>query len=500
MRLRVSGRSSDLSRIQIHQVANAFRAAVPDIEITPNFRESLGDRMQQDPLWSMPDKGVFTEDFVEDLREGRTDLVVHSWKDLPTEPRSWTRVAGTLPRADTRDVLLVRRDLWQSVEPGSRISVLSSSPRRAHNLTPFLSWALPVQRLDVEFFPVRGNVPTRIRKLIGGEHHALVVAKAALDRLLSSTADEFASMREEVRQNLERCRWMILPLKENPTGAAQGALAMELATGGDSRIAAVVDSLNHEATFREATRERDILRSYGGGCHQKIGVTVLSRPYGTIVSLRGLTDAGETLDRFELESQRKTPRTSRDKVWLAGGAEDDRMRREPMGVAQPSGERDLWAARAEALPEEWTVDETRLVWSAGLKTWKRLAARSVWVNGSAEGLGEDEEPRADIIARRPIRWVKLTHDRAEAEGGMDRLATYRLISHGQPPDLSAFTHFFWTSGSRFLEAVERQPEILDGWHACGPGNSWKIIHERLGSGARLDVWLSREQWLNDVIE
>jgi len=196
VRLRVSGRSSDLSRIQIHQVASAFRTAVPDIEITSHFRESLGDKMQHDPLWSMPEKGVFTEDFVEDLRTGRTDLVVHSWKDLPTERAHGTRVVATLPRADTRDVLLVRRDRWRTVESGSKISILSSSPRRAHNLTPFLAWALPIQNLEIEFAPVRGNVPTRIRKLIEAEHHGLVVAKAALDRLLSSTAGEFASMRE----------------------------------------------------------------------------------------------------------------------------------------------------------------------------------------------------------------------------------------------------------------------------------------------------------------
>ncbi|MBW3670979.1 MAG: hydroxymethylbilane synthase, partial [Acidobacteria bacterium] len=171
MRLRVSGRSSDLSRIQIHQVASAFRSADPHIEIIPHFRESLGDRMQHDPLWAMPEKGVFTEDFVEDLREGRTDLVVHSWKDLPTEPRDGTEVVGTLPRADSRDVLLMRRALWAAVEPGATITILSSSPRRAHNLMPFFAWALPVQDLRVEFVPVRGNVPTRIRKLIEGEQH-----------------------------------------------------------------------------------------------------------------------------------------------------------------------------------------------------------------------------------------------------------------------------------------------------------------------------------------
>lgn len=500
MRLRVSGRSSDLSRIQIHQVANAFRAAAPGLDITSHFRESLGDKMQHDPLWSMPEKGVFTEDFALDLRAGRTDLVVHSWKDLPTAQTAGTAVVATLPRADPRDVLLVRRDLWQGVTPGSKVSILSSSPRRAHNLTPFLAWALPVRSLEIGFTPVRGNVPTRIRKLIEGEHHGLVVAKAALDRLLTSTAPEFASMRAEVRRNLDLCRWMILPSKENPTGAAQGALAMEIATAGDAEIAALAGSLNHETTFLEATREREILSSYGGGCHQKIGVTVLSRPYGTIVSLRGLTDAGEVLERFELEAERKTPRTTREHVWPLGTQDDDWMTREPLEVSQPDADAGFWVARAGALPASWTLDESRLVWTAGLKTWGRLAARGVWVHGSAEGLGEDEEPRAEVLANCATHWVKLTHDRAEAQQKLTRLATYRLVATGAPPDLSGYTHFFWTSGSRFLEAVERQPQLLDRWHACGPGNTWKIVRDRLGNDSRLDVWLSHEAWLKDVME
>lgn len=281
MRVRLSGRSSELSRIQMHQVADAIRAAAPSAEVAMNFRESLGDRMLDDPLWSMPEKGVFTEDFVEDLREGRTDVVVHSWKDLPTEPRIGTRVVATLPRADVRDVLLVRRDLWSSVKPGARITILSSSPRRAHNLGSFLPWALPVRDLAIEFVPVRGNVPTRLRKLHEGTHHGLVVAKAALDRLMLSD---------------DRCHWMILPISANPTGAAQGALAMEIADGCDPEIAALIAGLNDEVTFAEATREREILRSYGGGCHQKIGVTVLMRGSDQLVSLRGVTDDGTILE------------------------------------------------------------------------------------------------------------------------------------------------------------------------------------------------------------
>ena len=499
MRLRLSGRSSDLSRIQIHQVGDALRVANPAIEVFPLFRDSLGDRMQHDPLWAMPEKGVFTEDFVVDLRERKTDLVVHSWKDLPTEPRQGTRVTSTLRRADPRDVLLVRHDLWSRVSSGGTISVLSSSPRRAYNLGSFLLWALPVRDLEIEFVPVRGNVPTRVRKLVEGNHEGLVVAKAALDRLLGSSAEEFRSMREELRRHLERCHWMILPIRENPTGAAQGALAVEIASDCDPDVSRIASSLNHSDTFDEATREREILRSYGGGCHQKIGVTVLTRPYGTIVSVRGVTDAGEVLDRFELDRNRKTPRATRDKVWPLDRREGGWMRREALDIEQPADDSGYWVARAEALPANWDLDESRRVWTAGLETWRRLAERGVWVNGSAEGLGEDEDPRADLLDGRVVRWRKLTHDRAEAEQGLEHQATYRLLSNGAPPDLGEYTHFFWTSGSRFLEAASNQPQILGGWHGCGPGNTMKIIRERLGGEDRLDVWLSHEDWLKDVM-
>lgn len=316
MRVRLSGRASDLSRIQMHQVADAIRAAAPSAEVVMNFRESLGDRMLDDPLWSMPEKGVFTEDFVEDLRKGRTDVVVHSWKDLPTEPRVGTRVVATLPRADVRDVLLVRRDLWESVRRGARFTILSSSPRRAHNLGSFLSWALPIRDLAIEFVPVRGNVPTRLRKLHEGKHHGLVVAKAALDRLLTS------SVAEMVRDAVDRCHWMVLPISENPTGAAQGALAMEIADDCDPEIAALIKGLNDEATFAEATREREILRSYGGGCHQKIGVTVLTRGPEQLVSLRGVTDDGTILESPRWPEAESDLRIWRDLaeggVWVNG--------------------------------------------------------------------------------------------------------------------------------------------------------------------------------------
>src|SRR5467141_2150107 len=106
MHVTIASRRSDLARIQAYQVGEALATAHPQIEIKYSFHESVGDRNQNDPLWQMPEKGVFTQDFREGLLRGDFDLVVHSWKDLAIEEYLETEVAATLPRADARDLLL----------------------------------------------------------------------------------------------------------------------------------------------------------------------------------------------------------------------------------------------------------------------------------------------------------------------------------------------------------------------------------------------------------
>ena len=116
MRVTVASRRSDLARIQAYQVGETLRAAHPQIEINYSFHESLGDKNLNDPLWKMPEKGVFTQDFREGLLRGDFDLVVHSWKDLAIEDDPETEIVATLPRADQRGLLLVREDRWPIFE------------------------------------------------------------------------------------------------------------------------------------------------------------------------------------------------------------------------------------------------------------------------------------------------------------------------------------------------------------------------------------------------
>src|SRR5438876_6414022 len=217
MRVTIASRRSDLARIQAYQVGEALKTAHPQIEIDYSFHESLGDLNQNDPLWQMPEKGVFTQDFRAGLLRGDFDLVVHSWKDLAIEDDPDTEIAATLPRADARDLLLVPGSRWPEIERTGAMSILTSSPRRSYNLNSFLGTALPAQLRELNFVDVRGNVPTRVRKLFQLNADGLIVAKAAIDRLLEAEPGEFADTRAELRRVPSQCRWMVLPLSPNPS-------------------------------------------------------------------------------------------------------------------------------------------------------------------------------------------------------------------------------------------------------------------------------------------
>src|SRR5262249_19847472 len=216
MRVTIASRRSDLARIQAYQVGKALQSAHPQLEIKYSFHESLGDRNQHDPLWQRPEKGVFTQDFREGLLRHDFDLVVHSWKDLAIEEDPQTEIAATLPRADARDILLIREDRWPQIQSTGDVAILTSSPRRAYNLDSFLRVALPAKVRTLNFVNVRGNVPTRIRKLFQSDVDGLIVAKAAIDRLLEAEQTEFAITRAEVRKALTRSPWMLLPPSPNP--------------------------------------------------------------------------------------------------------------------------------------------------------------------------------------------------------------------------------------------------------------------------------------------
>lgn len=491
MRVRLLSRASALARLQTALVARALADAHPAVEIECGTRASAGDRDLTSPLWQLPDKGAFTADLSEALRRNQADIVVHSFKDLPIDLPPGTRIAGALPRADARDMLLVRRRAIH--EWPAHVSVLSSSPRRAWLLDVVLRSLLPWPVTSAEALPVRGNIETRVRRLVEGKAHALVVAKAALDRLLGF-GPPFEDEAARLRELLAQCRWMVLPMREFPWAPAQGAIAMEIADGRDD-LQALLSPVICEQTTRDVIAERGYLAAAGGGCHQALGAAVVTKPYGRVVSLRakGEGDASD-LARWMLEDAHHAwPRVTPDRIWPAPGHAVTVVRR-PIDAPPPDLDHGLWVARAEALPAHWRIDPETFVWAAGSETRRKLAARGIWVHGSADGLGDEERPAIDALAGRHVTWVRLTHAGVAAPNA---LSTY-VADPDLPDDLPERSHFYWMSGDVFARAIERWPSIRDGWHASGPGRTREAVLAKVADPRRTGVWLDRESWERDV--
>jgi hydroxymethylbilane synthase len=474
--MKISSRQSPLAQIQAYQVGAALQSVSPGIPIEYFFRQSLGDQNLNEPLWKIPEKGVFTEDFYLDLVDGKTDMVVHSWKDLPTETKEKTQIAATLPRADQRDLLLFKKSSFSR----SQVKIFSSSPRRTVNLKEFLPEVLPWNVSSVEFTSVRGNISTRVQKLLENpEIDGLIVAKAALDRLLSDA--KFPEAIEFLRAALLKLQWMVLPLSENPNAAAQGALAVEVARNNSS-VQQALDQINCKSSYLCAEKEREILKHYGGGCHLAIGVSVLQRPYGRIEIVKGLTPGGERVQSKTLFAKKARP------SGVAVSRLEFHSERHLLKAEIPPADA-YFISRAEALTD---AKPGSILWTAGLPTWKKLASMGHWVHGSAEGLGESENPQVEILAGSILKWAFLSHDEADfnPQDRKERVGTYHLDLSLRSQNLGDGKLWQWKSGSEFQLALEKFPALREHEHICGPGRSFEKISQLLGTAEKIYVELN----------
>ncbi len=492
MRLRVASRQSELAKIQAYTVGRALQKHFPELEIEYFFRESLGDKNQSDPLWKMPEKGVFTEDFVDGLKAGEFDCVVHSWKDLPTAPRDGLEIAATLEREDPRDVILFHPRVAKSPQA---MRILSSSPRRAYNLQSFLPEALPFPVKSLEFFPVRGNVQTRARKLFTEDADALVVAKAALDRLLHNPFEPTSAVRETLREQIRECLWMVMPVSENPPAAAQGALAIEIASHRED-LKALFSKLNSVNDFSDVQQERQILSGYGGGCHQKIGVHVKTHGFGRVLVLRGLTDQGEVLRRREIVSgdDNEGAKVPAELLWPQGAKDTCFTRVETTcDLEEIKKAPGLFVAKYSAWPKDLQRQPGQLVWTAGVESWKRLAKLGVWVNGCQESVGGAPSPSLfTLLGGQSLSWLTLTHEAAAEDAS--HVGTYRLVPKSVPSSVLERRYFFWKSASTFQEMVRQYPQIRERHHACGPGKTLSQLQKLLPPENPPSIFLDEESW------
>jgi hydroxymethylbilane synthase len=255
-RLKLGTRGSDLARTQSGTIAAALEKAGYDVELT--IIKTAGDQNTTALFGSIGAQGVFVREIEQALVERRIELAVHSFKDLPTQSPAELVVAAVPARIDPADLLLVRRtalargaDDWLPLKPDARVG--TASARRRVWLKHF--------RPDLAVEPLRGNVPTRVRKLVDGELDAIVLAAAGIERL---RADERigSALAELEAVRLDPTRFVPAP--------AQGALAVQCRRD-DAAVLQALKVIDHAPSHAAVTAERDALARAEGGCDVAFG-------------------------------------------------------------------------------------------------------------------------------------------------------------------------------------------------------------------------------------
>ncbi len=241
--LRIGSRGSLLALWQANFVRGrlfATRGASAEVVVI----KTSGDRAPQARIARLGLKGVFIKELEDALLDRRTDLAVHSMKDVPTEIPAGLAFPAVCKREDVRDCLIARDGLGlRDLPHGARVG--TSSLRRQSQLRH--------HRPDLDLHELRGNVDTRIRKLEQGDYDAIVLAKAGLDRLgWSGKISEVISPE------------VLLP------AAGQGALGIE-ARAGDHDVLELLAGLDDPETRTGIAAERALLAALEGGCQLPLG-------------------------------------------------------------------------------------------------------------------------------------------------------------------------------------------------------------------------------------
>jgi hydroxymethylbilane synthase len=298
-RIILGSRGSDLALAQARLVEQALRRAWPELDVTVEIIRTSGDEATKPAVIvdrNAGRKGLFTREIENELIVRRIDLAVHSAKDLPSQSEEELEIAGVLPRANTEDVLITKNGVGlTNLATGATIA--TGSIRRQRQL----AWHRP----DLQVVALRGNVPTRLRKLHENESwNGIVLARAGLERLgIEIVGQTLRLPTGQPKQSPYKAE--ILSADDFVSAGGQGIIALQVRRD-DRRAQRLVEAVDDRVTHLCLRAEREFLRLLNGDCDSPVGA------YARI------EDAELTLRAQVFETDKSAPR-----VGTAAGATED---------------------------------------------------------------------------------------------------------------------------------------------------------------------------------
>lgn len=248
--IRIGTRGSSLALKQTEYIEKLISQAVPNLCIKRVVIKTQGDRDQKSSLTQIGGQGVFTKTIEEALLKDKIDVAVHSLKDLPSKMPPELELAAVPPRGPVEDVLVtLEGKTLDQLPPGARLA--TGSLRRRCQL-----WRL---RPDLQIEDLRGNIPTRLRKLHQQSLEGIIMARAAL-----------------VRLNITKYPYQIFHPQILIPAVGQGALGIQIRKN-EPCLKRILNKINHPASFLCITAERSLLRSLDSGCQFPVGAHAFIR-------------------------------------------------------------------------------------------------------------------------------------------------------------------------------------------------------------------------------
>lgn len=392
--LRLGTRTSQLALWQTNHVIAQLQAHWPQLQCELIHMVTQGDRRLDRPLPEIGGKGLFTAELEEALRQGEIDLAVHSLKDLPVESPPDLAIGAILSREDTRDVL-VAREGWTlaTLPPGAVVG--TSSLRRQSQLL--------AARPDLEVRSIRGNVETRLRKVMSGEYHAAVMAGAGLLRL---------GLTEQITE------WLSPDLMLPAPG--QGALAVQC-RADDPAVHAILNPIHDPYAAATTIAERQLLWRLGGGCSAPIGAR--AEVHGEQITLSARVASVDGHHLFDAS---------------ASGADPQVVAQEVADALLAKGARS--ALNREARPSGGVLAGKRIVITRPIQKEDR---QSEDLAAQLRNLG------AEPIVVPSIALVP-SEDTSALQAALGELGTYEWIIFTSP----SAVEIFWAQAAQYLSSAE----------------------------------------------
>jgi hydroxymethylbilane synthase len=264
VKLTIGTRGSKLALVQTNWIASELKKHHRDLDIIIKVIKTKGDMIQDIPLEKIGDKGLFVKEIENAILAGEVDFSVNSMKDMPSVLPDGLCL-GPAPRCeDNRDALVTEHKIKNIGDLPKGAVIATGSKRRSAQVKNL--------RSDIEIIGIRGNVETRIGKMVKNSYDGVILAMAGLNRLsISSDGINIIPIGEDV----------IVP------APCQGILALEMREN-DENVKALLAPLLDGKTQMRATIERDFLKAINGGCHAPTGAYVkISDDMITLTALFG---------------------------------------------------------------------------------------------------------------------------------------------------------------------------------------------------------------------